>query len=76
MVPTVERGERETVFCSIEITGLNPSILSTSGRSKPPKNCRAYAEKVSKYLRCPSANIVSNAKDDFPLPLSPVKTTN
>ena len=31
MVPTVERGFLLTVFCSIEITGLNPVILSTVG---------------------------------------------
>ena len=28
------------------------------------------------YLRCPSAKIVSKARDDFPLPLKPVKTIN
>ena len=38
MVPTVERGLLLVVFCSIAITGERPSILSTSGRSKPPKN--------------------------------------
>lgn len=42
-------------FCSIEITGLNPVILSTSGRSRFPRKLRAYAEKVSIYRRCPSA---------------------
>jgi len=41
MVPTVDLGLLFVVFCSIEITGDSPSILSTSGRSKPPKNCRA-----------------------------------
>ena len=76
MVPTVERGFLLIVFCSIDITGLKPLILSTSGLSMLPKNCLAYAEKVSKYLRCPSAYIVSKAKDDFPLPLKPVITTS
>ena len=50
MVPTVERGFFEVVFCSIAITGERPSILSTSGRSKFPINCLTYAEKVSIYL--------------------------
>ena len=35
------------IFCSMEITGLNPVILSTSGRSIPPSIFRAYAVKVS-----------------------------
>ena len=30
-VPTVERGLRLVVFCSIEIAGDSPSIESTSG---------------------------------------------
>ena len=47
MVPTVDRGDLLVVFCSIAITGDKPSILSTSGRSNPPKNCLAYAENVS-----------------------------
>jgi len=38
MVPTVLLGLLLVVFCSIAITGDSPSILSTSGRSKPPKN--------------------------------------
>ena len=76
IVPTVDLGLLETVFCSIAITGLNPSILSTSGLSNPPKNWRAYAENVSIYRLCPSAKIVSNAKEDLPLPLKPVNTTN
>ena len=41
MVPTVDLGDLEVVFCSMAITGDSPSILSTSGRSKPPKNCLA-----------------------------------
>ena len=76
MVPTVERGLLLVVFCSMAITGDNPSILSTSGRSNPPKNCLAYAEKVSIYLLCPSAYIVSNANDYFPEPETPVITTS
>ncbi len=31
MVPTVERGLLETVFCSMEITGESPKTKSTSG---------------------------------------------
>ena len=37
MVPTVDRGLLEVVFCSMAITGESPSILSTSGRSRLPK---------------------------------------
>ena len=33
-----------------------------------PKNCLAYAERLSTYLLCPSANNVSYTKDDFPDP--------
>jgi len=42
----------------------------------PPINCLAYAENVSMYLRCPSANNVSNAREDLPLPDNPVNTTS
>ena len=49
IVPTVDLGLLLVVFCSMDMTGDKPSILSTSGRSKPPKNCLAYAEKVSIY---------------------------
>ena len=31
-----------------KITGLRPVILSTSGRSMPPRKLRAYVEKVSR----------------------------
>ena len=48
-------GDLETVFCSIEITGLRPLILSTSGLSRFPIKLLAYAEKLSIYRRCPSA---------------------
>ena len=37
----VERGFLFVVFCSIEMTGLSPVILSTSGRSIVPTNWRA-----------------------------------
>src|SRR6266436_6690626 len=76
MVPTVERGLREEVFCSIEIAGERPSIESTSGFSICSRNCRAYAESDSTYLLCPSAKIVSKASEDLPEPETPVKTTN
>ena len=41
MVPTVDLGFFEVVFCSIAMTGDKPSILSTSGLSNPPMNCLA-----------------------------------
>ena len=49
-------------------------MKSTSGLSICPKNWRAYADKDSTYLRCPSAKIVSKARLDFPEPDKPVKT--
>ena len=72
MVATVERGLFERDFWSMEIAGESPVISSTSGFCICFRNCRAYAESDSTYRRCPSAKIVSNAKDDFPLPESPV----
>jgi hypothetical protein len=75
-VPTVERGLREVVRCSIEIAGESPSIESTSGFSICSRNCRAYADSDSTYRRCPSAKIVSNASDDLPEPETPVMTTS
>ena len=75
-MPTVLRGFLLVVFWSMLILGLNPSIKSTSGLSVFPRNCLAYADKLSTYLLCPSAYIVSNAKEDFPLPYTPVMTTN
>ena len=51
-------------------------MLSTSGFSIKPKNCLAYEDKLSTYLLWPSAYNVSNAKEDFPEPESPVITTN
>src|SRR3989338_249836 len=75
MVATVERGLFERDFWSMEIAGDSPMISSTSGFCIWSRNWRAYEESDSTYRRCPSAKIVSNAKDDFPLPESPVKTT-
>jgi hypothetical protein len=40
-VPTVERGLREVVFCSIEMAGERPSIESTSGFCIISRNWRA-----------------------------------
>jgi len=40
-VATVERGFFEVVFCSIEIAGDNPSMVSTSGLSICSRNWRA-----------------------------------
>ena len=62
------------VFCSILIAGDNPSIESTSGLPCSSRNCLAYAERLSTYLRCPSAYIVSNANEDLPDPDRPVIT--
>ena len=75
-VPTVDLGFLAVAFCSIEIAGERPSIESISGFSISPKNCLAYDESDSTYLLCPSAYIVSNAKDDLPEPDKPVKTTS
>ncbi len=58
------------------MAGLNPSIKSTFGFFILSKNCLAYADKLSTYLLCPSAYMVSNARDDFPEPDRPVITTN
>ena len=41
-----------------------------------PKNCRAYEERLSTYLLCPSAYKVSNASVDLPEPDKPVITTS
>ena len=41
MVPTVDLGFLETVFCSMDITGLKPVILSTSVRVRLPMYCLA-----------------------------------
>jgi hypothetical protein len=40
-VPTVERGLRLVVFCSMEMAGESPSMESTSGRSIWSRNWRA-----------------------------------
>src|SRR5881409_1946840 len=65
MVPTVERGFFDVDFWSIETAGDRPSMKSTSGLSICPRNCRAYDESDSTYLRWPSAKIVSNARLDL-----------
>src|SRR3989338_196568 len=74
MVATVERGLLERDFWSMDIAGESPMISSTSGFCICRRNCRAYAESDSTYRRCPSAKIVSNASEDFPLPERPVMT--
>jgi hypothetical protein len=40
-VPTVERGLRLVVFCSMEMAGDSPSIWSTSGLLIISRNWRA-----------------------------------
>ena len=47
MVPTVDLGDLETVFCSIAITDLAHQSYRHQGLSFPPINCLAYAENVS-----------------------------
>src|SRR5579871_1803096 len=74
MVPTVERGFFEVDFWSMETAGERPSMKSTSGLSIWPRNCLAYADSDSTYLRWPSAKIVSNARLDLPEPDRPVNT--
>src|SRR5262245_40342119 len=74
MVPTVDRGLRDVDFWSMETAGERPSMKSTSGLSICPRNCRAYADSDSTYLRWPSAKIVSKARLDLPEPESPVNT--
>src|SRR3989338_3280139 len=49
---------------------------STSGFSICEMNCRAYALRLSTYLRCPSAKIVSKASVDLPDPERPVITVS
>ena len=63
-------------FCSIAIAGGIPLILSHSGFRILPINCLAYEDKLSTYLRWPSAYRVSKAKDDLPEPLTPETTIN
>src|SRR5437764_10317042 len=75
MVPTVDRGFFDVDFWSMLTAGDRPSMKSTSGLSIWPRNCRAYADRDSTYLRWPSAKIVSNASDDLPEPDRPVNTT-
>src|SRR5580692_11643563 len=58
----------------METAGDRPSMKSTSGLSICPRNCLAYADRDSTYLRCPSAKIVSKARLDLPDPDSPVNT--
>src|SRR5580692_2841049 len=72
----VERGLPPELRCSMAIAGESPSMKSTSGFCIWSRNCRAYAERLSTYLRWPSAYRVSNASEDFPDPLMPVITTS
>ena len=56
------------------MAGDSPVIDRTAGRAMRPRNCLAYDEKVSKYRRCASRQIVSKASDDLPEPDTPVTT--
>ena len=51
MVPTVERGFREMLFCSMAMVGLNPSIWSTSGLFIWCISCLVSDERFSMYRR-------------------------
>ena len=75
-VPTVERELLPVTFCSMATAGLIPTMESTSGLSKRPKNWRAYEDRLSTYLLWPSAKSVLKAKLLFPEPLNPVSTTS
>ena len=76
-VATVERGfVLPPVRWAMAMTGESPRMKSTSGRATASIIPRAFAERDSKYCRDPSAWRVSNARDDFPEPLTPVITVN
>ena len=47
-----------------------------AGLAIAPRNCLAYDENVSRYLRRPSRAIVSNASEDLPDPDTPVMTVS
>ena len=51
-------------------------MLSTGALSILPRNLLAYVERDSTYRACPSAKIVSKAREVFPEPLTPVITVN
>ena len=51
----VIKGARENNLKNIDIAGERPSIESTSGLFEFPKNCLAYADRLSTYLLSPSA---------------------
>lgn len=77
MVPTVDLGLWATVFCSILIVGVSHRISFTFASSLiPPINIRAYVERDSRYLLCPSLQRVVNARDDLPDQLTPVRTVS
>jgi hypothetical protein len=70
----VERGLLLVVFCSMAITGESPSILSTSGRSRPPK---IVWHKKGFYVPPLSFGINSiKCEDDFPEPEKTGNTTS
>jgi len=54
-VPTVDRGLWDVDFCSMEMAGDSPSMVSMSGFSIIERNWRAYVDKDSTYRRWPSA---------------------
>ncbi len=76
MVPTVDRGLFEVVFCSMAITGESPSILSTSGFQDSLK--LPYIGRKSFHIAALSLRIegIKSQGEDLPLPESPVITTN
>ena len=60
----------------IAMAGGTCAMRSAFGRSIRSRYCRAVAEKLSMYRRCPSAKSVSNARLLFPEPLTPDNTTS
>ncbi|OQC43196.1 MAG: hypothetical protein BWX61_01301 [Bacteroidetes bacterium ADurb.Bin035] len=70
----MERGFTLAENCLIAMAGDRPVILSTSGFIILPKNCLAYALRLSTYFLCPSAYIVSKANEVLPEPDNPVTT--
>lgn len=76
VVPTVERGLREITFCSIAIAGGMLLMKSHSGLLIRPRNCLAYDERLSTYLRWLSTHYMPKVSEDFPEPETPVMVIN
>lgn len=75
IVPTVERVLPPIRRWSMTITGVRPSMCSTSGRVHFGSRFLAKGGKVSLSWYPASAAIVSNTSEDFPEPDTPTRTT-